>query len=671
MPAYVKQDFLEFINLDIDTILGQLQKGYTRDRYASQLTSQTITWERAIPIIQNELRKFLAINPNSNRWFVLLEYPLYRLRSRIDLVILCPSAIVVIEMKVGADSYLSADISQADCYALDLRDFHDESHKRTIIPALWCTDAKDSKIHCEITPGIVSPINKIGNNGLQELLSVVSELSSPTPIKPDKWNNSPYKPVPNVIEAATHIFAGHDVRSITQADADNLNEAARCLLDIILNAKVNSEHALVFLTGVPGSGKTLAGLQVVHDAIGTDKGEKGDIVYLSGNTPLVIVLREALAQDLFKRNKSRGQRSNIGKIRRSVRARIQHIIDFLQEELLKKNENPPHEHVIVFDEAQRVWDMNQGKKKFDRKASEPELILELMGRHEDWCVCICLIGGGQEINSGEEGISGWASALNKMTEMHKMKWSIYGPQEILAGGITTGELAFGDLPDGTVFQVEDDLRLCTSMRCFRSVNVNEWVNNVLEGNISEAANNALNLGEYPLMITRSIESAKNWLKQNGRGDRRYGLVGTSGARRLRAVGLGVTLSATEDIAIAHWYLQEKGDIRSSYALEVLANEYTCQGLELDFIGLCWGLDLVWNPEISTWEHFRLSGHRWQSVQQNYLKRFIKNKYRVLLTRAREGLIIFIPAGDEEDLTRPPQKYDNTANYLIDCGAKVL
>jgi hypothetical protein len=298
------------------------------------------------------------------------------------------------------------------------------------------------------------------------------------------------------------------VRSITNADADNLRSAAARLVALIEQAREQKKRFLLLLTGVPGSGKTLAGLHVVHSAIATGVERHGDFVYLSGNTPLVVVLREALAQDERLRRHNVGERKSLKTIRREVRARIQHINDFLQEGLNGSPENPPHEHVIVFDEAQRAWDEKHGFEKFKRSASEPALLLELMSRHHDWCACVCLIGGGQEINSGEEGVLGWGKALRMMREDRRRDWSVFAPPDVLHGGPSSGAFTLGELPPNVAVRVEPDLQLTVPQRSYRSPSLSRWVDHVLVGDALAAQIIARDLHEYPLVITRSLIHAK-------------------------------------------------------------------------------------------------------------------------------------------------------------------
>ena len=666
----------QIIQDDAAAIVGQLQQAYATDGFASQYTRQTQAWARVVPTLQQTLVQFLKIRPEAHDWTVLLEYPLYRLRRRIDLVILAGELIVVVECKVGADVFSAEDRRQVEEYALDLRDFHAASHHRWILPVLWSTDAEPAA-GCTILPVNMSPtamvgaVAQVGAEGLQAYLAALPFAPLDTNLVGEDWDRSAYRPVPNVIDAASSIFAGHDVRSIANADADNLGSAAARLVALIEQARERGKRYLLLLTGVPGSGKTLAGLHVVHSAVATGVERTGDIVYLSGNTPLVVVLREALARDERRRRRDAGDRKSLQEIRREVRARIQHITDFLQESLRGSTNDPPHEHVIVFDEAQRAWDEKQGLEKFERTASEPALLLELMSRHQDWCACVCLIGGGQEINSGEEGVFGWGEALRCMGLDDRRQWSVFAPPDVLSGGPSAGTFTLGELPPDVAVTVEAGLQLLVPQRSYRSPSLSLWVDHVLAGDSAAAQGTARDLRKYPLVITRSLAQAKSWLREHGRGERRYGLLASSGARRLRAEGLGVTLSASAGDEIAHWYLNPPGDIRSSHALEVPANEYTSQGLELDFACICWGGDLLWCDTSNTWAFSRLSGTAWQRIQGQGAQRFLKNSYRVLLTRAREGLVVWIPHGDESDSTRSSQPLDATSNFLMKCGATGL
>jgi hypothetical protein len=669
MPSYVRLTLENFINAHPDKIVGRLQTAYALDGYRSQIAQQSLAWAYVIPLLQSVFQQVLNERSDCAHWSVLLEYPLYRLQRRIDLVVLAGPYIIVIESKVGETTFRPDGIRQVEEYALDLRDFHSASRLAPILPVLWCTEAREYSDRYIEKPQQIPSTYRVNTPALISLLKSLPGFDGRHSILGEAWDKAQYRPVPNVIQAATSIFAGHDVRAITQADASNLKDAAKRLVELISTAKQEQRHYLLFLTGVPGSGKTLAGLYVVHDSIATGREAEGDIVYLSGNTPLVTVLREALARDDYQKAKQFGRTLTLKTARRSVRTRIQHINDFLKEYLGKSG--PPHEHAIVFDEAQRAWDQEQGKKKFDRRASEPTLLLELMSRHPDWSACVCLVGGGQEINSGEKGVVGWGEALRLLRPEALHKWTICAPREVLdsRGGPSTGGLSIGELPTGVRLREEPTLQLLVPLRSFRSPALADWVRHVLNGDAVQAHAVSQDLGSYPLFLTRSLQHARKWLLLNTRGERRSGLLASSGARRLRADGLGVTLHANDGPEIANWYLNPPGDIRSSFALEVPANQYTCQGLELDFSALCWGGDLVRKSE--QWIYQALGGTTWTQVRNRTRRQFIENSYRVLMTRAREGMIIWVPVGDERDSTRDSSLLDATADFLNSCGAKIV
>jgi len=676
MPAYARLTLDEFVRSDVTALLGALHSAYANDGFASQYTRQTIAWKEILPKLQSVFAELGQVFDQSKEWSVLLEYPLYRLRRRIDVVVLAGSLIVVIECKSEATRFTSADVRQVEEYALDLRDFHAGSNARRILPVLWSTESMSTRS----TPSCrglgpsdttVAPVQQIGAEGLRDFLAALISDTSEQQLVAESWDRAVYRPVPTVIEAATAIFAGHDVRSIANADADNLRTAAARLVSLIVEARESRRRYLLVLTGVPGSGKTLAGLHVLHSALACCAEQAGDIVYLSGNTPLVTVLRESLARDEGRRRKDNGDKRSLDEVRRNVRTRIQHISDFLRESLQASPDAPPHEHVIIFDEAQRAWDEKQGKEKFGRVASEPALLLDIMSRHSDWCVCICLVGGGQEINAGEEGVAGWGEALRRMPSSEQSRWSLYASSDVVNGGVSAGSFSIGEVPEEVAAFIDDDLQLRVPQRSYRSPLLSDWVNLVIEGRCADAAAVTDSLEAYPIVLTRSLNSAKEWLRQMGRGERRFGMLASSGARRLRADGLGHLLDASAGAEIAHWYLNPNGDIRSSFALEVPANEYTCQGLELDFACVCWGGDLLWSKVTNSWASARLSGAKWQTIRAATARQYLANSYRVLLTRAREGMVIWVPLGDINDSTRAPKELDATAEYLMACGAVAL
>ena len=518
MPAYIERGLLDFVNASDSELISDLHQAYALDGFVSQYTSQTISWDVSLSLIKMGLQSAVATGISAAGWRVLLELPLYRLRRRVDLLLVAPQVLVVIELKVGADQFHSSDRQQVEEYALDLRDFHEFSHDIPILPVLWCTEAPAAPLQLpELGAGVADAVVKVGNGQFPIFVSdLASHISALRHAVREDWSRGAYRPVPSVIEAATSLFAGHGVEEITRRDAANLGHAAEAILSLIREARERNRRHLIFLTGVPGSGKTLAGLQVVHRAHESEGRHSGDVVYLSGNTPLVTVLREALTEDECRRKMRAGHRVKKDAVRSSVRVRIQHIMDFLREYLSDTEERPPHERAIVFDEAQRAWDAAYGKQKFGRSASEPRLLLDIMGRHEKWSVIVGLVGGGQEINSGENGMAEWGDALRSLTPAARSEWEIFGPPGIERGDRASAFLGLGELPDIPVTEVPN-LTLTVPLRSYRSPRVADWVSAVLDADREGAATIMQDIEEYPILLTRDSHVAMHWLKSQGRG----------------------------------------------------------------------------------------------------------------------------------------------------------
>jgi len=664
MPAYYQNILSEFLTDTPERILGVLSSAYSKDGYYQLLGTQNKAWEDTLPILCKSLTTVLDLLPEAANWGVLLEYPLYRLRKRIDAVLIAHDRIFIIELKIGALEATGQDARQVEEYALDLRDFHRASHSAPMIPILCCTNLQaPAQIP---NPDPTQQIQQVSIVGAQMLSSAIVRRYSTERfpvINLNEWNLSAYEPVPTIIEAATTIFAGHNVHEISKSDAENLRQCSEEVVRLIHETRDLKKKRVIVVTGVPGAGKTLAGLNVVHETSDEDF-QEGRIIYLSGNTPLVLVIREALAQDEKKRAEKNGIKKSLSTIRHDLSSRIQHINDFLKQYYVQEQNTPPFEHAIVFDEAQRAWDHKHGKDKFDRDASEPDLILEVMNRHTDWAAVVCLVGAGQEINDGEPGMIQWGFAVQ-----HFPKWELVTPRNAIDGlKGTAGTALFPDgIPEGINVVTNESLRLSVPMRSYRSESVSEWVDAVLENRPVDAAKIFRSLSQYPIVLVRSIETCRTILKAQTKGTRRCGLLASAGAVRLVADGLGVSLSVQDKEKIAHWYLKPHGDFRSSNSLEVTANEYTSQGLELDFAGICWGGDFVREAKRGDWCYRRLHKTTWQNVHEKNKRRYILNKYRVFLTRAREGLVLFVPEGDVGDSSRVPGDYDAIAAYLQDCG----
>ena len=672
MAAYFKATVRDFLSTPADQVVGALSQRIIQ-HFTGDQQQQLRSWKEQVELLQRGCRRLVERIPAVAAWGILLEYPLLRLQRRLDTVALAGQIVAVIEFKVGARRYEAHDARQVEDYALDLRDFHQASRRLTIVPMLCATDAPEAPLPDDGDWGAVWPIHYTNADtlplALERLARIPVDERGPQ-LELAAWDEAPYRPVPTIIEAAELLYAGHQVQEIAHAadDVQNLAETAQRLVEIVAYAREHKRHIVCFVTGVPGSGKTLTGLNLVHDER-LKEGLRVHAAYLSGNTPLVEVLREALARDRNRRTKE-----PLRETRRVVRTEIQHLMDYLREYIAENPTHVPPEHVIIYDEAQRAWDAKYGKQKFDRADSEPALFLEIMARHQDWAVIVGLVGGGQEINVGEGGLREWGDALAASTEKQThATWDIHSAPDVVFGGpATVGRSVFDQAyAYPGVLETDERLHLAVSVRSFKCEAVSTWVDHLLAGQVDEARKLAARTEDFPVYITRELPVAKAMLRAQGRGNRRVGLVASSGARRLRADGLGVTLSANEKDAYVHWYLEPAGDIRSSNALEVTANEYTCQGLELDYVGVCWGGDMYWDSSEHAWSYRELHGPRWKAVRKQETQNFIRNTYRVLMTRARLGMVLWVPHGEPSDSTREPGLVDDLARLLRSAGARAL
>jgi hypothetical protein len=484
----------------------------------------------------------------------------------------------------------------------------------------------------------------------------VRQCSAP-PIDATAWSQSGYQPTPTIVEAALALYRLHDVKEITrsEAGADNLGLTAARIEQIVENAKRNNRKAICFITGVPGAGKTLAGLNIATSRAEQYSDEHA--VFLSGNGPLVDVLREALARD--KADREGITRSTAY---REVSTFVQNIHHFRDEALGRSN--PPVEKVVIFDEAQRAWNREMASKFMQQKRghaafdmSEPAFLLSAMDRHTDWCVVICLVGGGQEINTGEAGLAEWIAVLqDQYTD-----WDVHVSSRLDDRDYIWDEELARKLSSAST-SCDESLHLGVSIRSFRAEALSEFVGHVVDNRPDKARTTYQAISDkYPILLTRSLAEARSWLRKQARGSERYGLVASSGANRLRPEG--VWIKAKIDAPV--WFLNDKSDVRSSYYLEETASEFDVQGLELDWTCVCWDADFRYTH--NQWQYFSFRGTKWQRMNAKERQLYLKNAYRVLLTRARQGMVIFVPPGDPSDPTRDPQIYDQVHEYLLMCG----
>ncbi len=665
MAAFYRATLADFLAHSPDEILGALLRSYQHSELQKR---QAKAWEIEIEVLKAVCTDLIRLDPVAAQWSLHLEYPIPRRHKRLDAVLLAADVIFCLEFKTADKAHSLQPQRQAEDYALDLRDFHEASRDRRIVPVVVVPKAAPAKNHREqISADAVRDVMLANASDLALILLTAFEIehrAGAEPIDPIAWDASPYRPVPTIIEAAEALFAGHNVLEIahSHAGAINLTETSDRLVEIIQQAQRRSEKVICFVTGVPGAGKTLAGLNVVHNPALRREGRPAG-VFLSGNGPLVKIVSAAIARDHKRRARETGGERTVGTF-------IQNVHVFVREGL-EKADKPPVEKVVVFDEAQRAWNADQNRKKNGLEISEPETMLSIMDRHQDWAVLVALVGGGQEIHNGEAGLSEWGKTLREKFP----KWRVaVSPKTLEHDASNAGHRLFADANPGSLaIQTEPSLHLEVNLRSFRARKLAEWVEAALAGDAAKAAAIVPDLSDFPFALTRSLTTARGWVREHARGQQRAGLVASSGAIRLRADGLELSSGfrqGNRDMFV-HWFLAHPPDVRSSNQLEVAASEFECQGLELDWIGLCWGGDFSFDAANGGWAHRNFTGSRWGNLKNEIDRQYLLNTYRVLLTRARRGLILWIPQGDAADETRLPNQFNSTADYFIRCGLPVV
>lgn len=698
----------EFLDETNDAIFGKIDKGY----HGETLTTSKDAWEGEIDILQRALAPW---KDSDGR--IIFEYDIPRLGKRIDVVLLLQGIIFCLEFKVGESRILEGDVDQVLDYALDLNHFHKFSQGRVIVPILIATkhEGASSKIQSSAYDDrVVNPL-VTGENAIASLIEKVLEKYPTESAIEANWIISPYAPTPTIIEAARTLYESHSVEDITRHEADQVttDETIAYILDVIHRSKENGEKSICFVTGVPGAGKTLVGLDVAVKQTyqGYDKPvEDEGAVYLSGNGPLVAVLNEALAKDNYTKCKDRGEEKKLTDSRREVGKFIQ-IIHRYRDTMLNKIVNPVEngvleidpakavkddesgygevEHVAIFDEAQRSWTHKRLAEYLKRGGtygnklkvpnfpmSEASFLIWSLDQREDWATIVCLVGGGQEINTGEAGISEWIQSLNERFP----HWKVYiSPQ------LTEPEYAEGKvnelLKDNKNVTFSDSLHLGVSLRSFRAEKLSAFVHALLALDGNAASIYAEIKDRYPIVLTRDMEKAKEWLHKRVRGTERTGVLITKESARYKPLGIHVLTSGDENAV--HWFLEDKTDTRASNYLEDAATEIQVQGLELDYTCLLWDADLRY--ENGEWHYYRFNGRTaWTeqfaiSESKQEQMKYMLNAYRVLLTRARAGMVICVPRGNSnkttsgfwEDSTRLPEYYDGTYQYLKSLGIETI
>jgi len=651
--------FKDFVEQSADEILGEM----TRRAGGDLDLTQNNAWQEQIEVLKTLQ---LADSEHSSAK-IYFEYTIPRLGRRADVILIVGHVLFVLEFKAGESQFNISALDQVWDYALDLKHFHDASHGICIAPVLVATKAKPQTIELQRTlhdDDLVRPI-RANADDLQEVIAQTMDFLKAPRIDISNWESGRYLPTPTIIEAARALYAGHSVESISRSDASaqNLTVTSKAVDQIIENARATGKKAICFVTGVPGAGKTLVGLDVANRHLNKDSDTYS--VYLSGNAPLVAVLTEALARDKVRRSSYSQTPVRIGVARSAVKAFIQIVHHFRDACLV--DDRPPTGHVVIFDESQRAWThaktadfMRRKKGMPDFEHSEPEFLISCMDRHEDWAVVVCLVGGGQEINTGEAGISEWLEAV-----LNRFKgWEVHLSPSLVESEYRSASSLAKILPLQTT-QQNPDLHLATSMRSFRAESLSKFVREVLDMEEEAAKTLAEVSARYPIKITRNLDSAKQWLRDQARGSERYGVVVSSQAQRLKPHAIDVRVK-TDPVK---WFLDGKEDTRSSYYLEDVATEFQVQGLELDWACVVWDGDLRFNG--SGWSHHEFKGTRWNRINKLERQIYLKNAYRVLLTRARQGMVLVVPEGSETDPTRAADFYDPTYNYFRALGLPEL
>lgn len=707
MRCLFENNISDFCTQNPDAVFGIMCDNYHGDA----LTTTRESWKDEIILLQNHLMSF----PDGK---ILFEYDIPRLGKRIDAVLLLHGIIFCLEFKVREEHILESDIDQVLDYALDLAYFHKYSQNRIIAPILIPTNSNRISSIIERSGYHDKVLNPLytGKNGISQLIqNVINQYPNEPPID-SEWIISPYAPTPTIIEAARTLYENHNVDNITRHEADQAmtDRTITYILDVIHKSKANQEKSICFVTGVPGAGKTLVGLDVAIKQTyqGNSEPVKDEgAVYLSGNGPLVAVLNEALAQDNYKRCHERNEKKKISDSRREVSKSIQ-MIHRYRDNMLQKIKNPVEngvleidpnkavenenagfgevEHVAIFDEAQRSWTHKRLAEYLKRggtygnklkvpnfPVSEAAFLIWSLDQRKDWATIVCLVGGGQEINTGEAGISEWIKALNEKFP----HWKVY-----ISPKLTDPEYAEGKVNDLLLnnhnVTYAEDLHLSVSLRSFRAEKLSAFVHSLLALDKTTASAIYSEIKDkYPLVLTRDMGKAKKWLHEKVRGTERTGVLVTKEAARFKPLGIQILPSGDENAV--HWFLEDKMNTLSSNYLEDAATEIQVQGLELDYTCLLWDADMRY--ENGSWHFYNFHGQtKWIEQKGNTesnqeLLKYMLNAYRVLLTRARSGMVICVPAGNAnktptgfwEDSTRLPAFYDGTYQYLKSIGIQEI
>lgn len=676
MPAFFSIPAGKLASTGQDAFLGSLTRGSAAEGYDVS-PQQLEAWNHEYSVTVEAIFRLRTLLPGSLSWHLLFEYCIPGRRKRLDLAILTDRGIIAVEFKVGLARFNSGDKWQLLEYCWNLRDFHEASVGKLIAPVLVATGATASCVAEPLAAGAtlqrrLLPIQCTGDSTFPDTLSAAYAQMAAEPLwtyDPVAWENSACAPTLDIIRAAQTLYNTHDVRQISNAYADNIETTTNELLAILEQVRREGLKAVCFVTGIPGAGKTLVGLNTAYSQ-GLGDQASGSASFTSGNNPLLRVLRAALAKNL----RTAGKPQKL--VAFEVSALLQNVHDFMAQHLRSPRPDGPPQRILIFDEAQRAWAASQVRKKNKTKKgfpasyldhSEPEIIFHVMERCRDWCLIVALVGGGQEIYDGEAGLAEWGRAL----QASNSSWKVWAPTEALRGdhSLANQKLQIGEGTRKLEVIANPRLHLSVGKRTYRAQAFAEWVNHVLDSKAELAARVMKDITEYEVLLVRDLGTARKLLRMYCPVDQRPALLASSGALRLRSDGIELSSSFRGGYNYEDWFLADSDDIRSSHQLEVAATEFECQGLEVDWAAVCWGGDLLRHPSQAEWQHRRFRGTEWENVRQPSKKQFLLNKYRVLLTRAREGMVIWIPRGSSADRRNDPAGFEATAAYLVSCGLR--
>lgn len=596
--------------------------------------AQLQAWDREIEILQSESVTVVRLRPMAQDDGAILEYILPREGGRRpDVVVLQNGRVIVVEFKETGEMR-RADIDQVAAYARDLRHYHSACEHQQVTPVLVLCGK--GAVECNVDGVLVVPASALGH-----CLVTLGNASAGPRLDLSEFLEGTYAPLPSLVVAARLLFQNLELPFVRRARSAGVHAAVERVLELANEAKASESRKLVLLTGVPGSGKTLVGLQVAHSAaldegwqFGARRQRGAPATFLSGNGPLVQVLQDALRSRAF----------------------VQDMHRYIREHGLEHPERVPSERVIVFDEAQRAWDAAKiedfyasrlAHARVDLQRSEPDLLTEIAARVDGWGLVLALVGQGQEIHAGEEGgMTQWADAITRSG----VAWDVHGPpsQRALFEG------------QGVSFEEDPALGLDVTLRAQAASHLHRWVSMVLDdGNLASAATlaGALRHEGFPIYVTRDLDAARRYVRDRFSTEplRRYGLLASARARNLEPYGIEPGFQATRRVKVERWFNDGLDNALAGCHLDTVITEFQCQGLELDLPIVCWGDDLWWDTT-----HWSSRATRRQRLVRNS-HRLRTNAYRVLLTRGREGMVIFVPPA-------PGVPMDATVQALVEAGA---